>query len=225
VANQTYSTHQAAQFLGLSVRRVQALLSVGLLKADKVGRDWVISEEDLQSFKQQERAVGRPSKERSEEDRSFNNKASSIYLQVVEIIRTLVDHEGLDNAYRAFAEATWRRVESEVMRGYKPKGRGHVCVHRLLGRKRCPDSFEHPCDSPNIPGQDHLSEWAMGGKTAKIVMQPYHLSYESMKELVEYCESRGLRADVCAESWHFSGKTIRVDITLNEKASHSDSDN
>lgn len=224
MANQTYSTHQAAQFLGLSVRRVQALLSVGLLKADKVGRDWIISEEDLQSFKQQERAVGRPSKEKSEEDRLFNDRASNIYLQVVEIIRTLLDHEGLDTAYRAFAEAAWRRIESEVMGAYKRKGQAHVCVHRLLGRKRCPDSYDHPCDSPNIPGQDHLSEWVMDRKTAKIVMQPYNLSYENMKELVEYCESRGLRADVFAESWHFSGKTIRVDITLNEKVSRSDGD-
>jgi excisionase family DNA binding protein len=211
VTSQSYTTHQAAESLGLSVRRVQALLSVGLLKADKVGRDWVISEEELQRFKQQERVVGRPSKERSEEDRSFNNKASSIYLQVVEIIRTLVDHEGLGNAYRAFAEATWRRIQEEVMAGYKPKGLAHVCVHRLLGKKRCPDSLDHP----NIPGQDHLSEWVMDGKTVKIVMQPYHLTYESMKELVEHCENRGLRADIFAESWHFSGKTIRIDITIN----------
>lgn len=107
MANQTYTTHQAAEFLGLSVRRVQALLGVGLLKADKVGRDWVISEAELQRFKQQERVAGRPSKERTEEGRSFNDEASSIYLRVAEIIRTLVDHEGLGNAYRAFAEATW----------------------------------------------------------------------------------------------------------------------
>lgn len=107
------------------------------------------------------------------------------------------------------------------MVGYKPKGLAHVCVHRLLGRKRCPDSFDHPCDSSNIPGKDHLSEWVADGKTAKIVMQPYHLTYESMKELVKYCEDRGLRADVSAESWHFSGKTIRIDLALNHTATDS----
>jgi hypothetical protein len=83
--------------------------------------------------------------------------------------------------------------------------------------KKCPNSDDHPCDSPDIPGKDHLSEWVQNDKTTKIVMQPYNLSYEAMKEMVEYCEKRGLRADISADSWHFPGRTIRVDITLNKK--------
>ena len=215
MADQTYTTHEAAEYLGLSVRRVQALLGVGLLNGDKVGRDWVIPREEVQKFKQRERTIGRPKNRKIDRSESYNSNPSELYLQVVEIIRALIDLEGLGNAYRSFAEAAWTRIRDEVMIGYKPKGLAHVCLYRLLGRERCPNSYEHPCDSPNIPGRDHLSEWVKDGKTAKIVMQPYHLSFEEMKELVEFCEERGLRADIFAESWHFSGKTIRVDVTVN----------
>ncbi|HML41261.1 MAG TPA: helix-turn-helix domain-containing protein [Bellilinea sp.] len=214
MSHQTYNSFQAAELLGLSVRRVQALINVDLLKADKVGRDWIISEEELQKFKHQVRSVGRPTKERTEEDSSYIEQPTHLYLQVVEFIRTLIDLEGLGAAYRAFAEAAWRRIQAETMTGYKPKGLSHVCIHRLLGKKRCPDPSEHPCETSIIPGRDHLSEWVKEGKTAKIVMQPYHMSFETMKELVEFCENRGLRADISAESWHFSGKTLRIDITL-----------
>jgi excisionase family DNA binding protein len=221
MSNQTYTTYQVAERLGLSVRRIQALITTGLLEANKVGRDWVIPEEEVQRYRQQERLVGRPRKKRTEVVRSFSDHPSEIYLLVVETIRTLMAKEGLDAAYRAFSEAAWKRIREEVMHGFKPKGLAHICVQRLLGKKRCPDSYEHPCNSPDMPGRDHLSEWVQDGKTSKIVSQPYNLSYETLKELVEYCEKRGLRADISAESWHFPGKTIRVDFSLNKQRADS----
>jgi len=132
----TFNTYQAAEFLGLSVRRIQALLSLGVIKADKIGRDWMISEEELQKFKQIDRTVGRPKKKRLEQEKSFLNKASDTYLQVVEIIRALIETDGLDIAFRAFAEAAQRRIQGEVMTGYKTKGYAHVCLYRLLGSNR-----------------------------------------------------------------------------------------
>ncbi|HML39873.1 MAG TPA: helix-turn-helix domain-containing protein [Bellilinea sp.] len=219
---QTFSSYQAAEFLGLSVRRIQALLSLGVIKANKIGRDWAISEEELQKFKQLDRTAGRPKKKRPEQEKSFLNKASDTYLQVVEIIRALIETEGLDNAYRAFAEAAQRQIQGEVMAGYKPKGLAHVCLYRLLGRRRCPDTYQNPCDSPRIPGQDHVSEWVKDGNTEKIVLQPYYLTYEDMKELVVFCELYELRADVHSESWHFPGKTIRIDISRNKSVTQEE---
>jgi excisionase family DNA binding protein len=54
------NTTQAAEKLGVSVRRVQALIKKGQLKAERVGRDYLIREKDLQSIKAGK--VGRPRK-------------------------------------------------------------------------------------------------------------------------------------------------------------------
>jgi excisionase family DNA binding protein len=41
------TTFQVATRLGISVRRVQALIQAGRLRATKVGRDWLITEAAL----------------------------------------------------------------------------------------------------------------------------------------------------------------------------------
>jgi excisionase family DNA binding protein len=45
------TTAQVAGRLGVSVRRVQALIASGRLKARKVGRDLFVSEADLRRYK------------------------------------------------------------------------------------------------------------------------------------------------------------------------------
>lgn len=41
------TTGEAAKRLGVGVRRVQALIANGDLRATKIGRDWLIDESDL----------------------------------------------------------------------------------------------------------------------------------------------------------------------------------
>ena len=41
------TTKQAAEALGVSVRRVRAMIEAGQLPAEKFGRDWMIDEKDL----------------------------------------------------------------------------------------------------------------------------------------------------------------------------------
>jgi excisionase family DNA binding protein len=115
MTDQSYSTYQVAERLGLSVRRVQALVSIGLLKANKHGRDWVISEEEVERFKKQERMAGRPRRTMLKEEIQFLDQPSEVYLQVVEIIKTLADKEGLGTANRAFADAVSKLIQKEVM--------------------------------------------------------------------------------------------------------------
>lgn len=55
------STKEASEKLGLSIRRVQALITSGRLPAQKVGNSYVIQEKDLEYVK--ERKVGRPPRE------------------------------------------------------------------------------------------------------------------------------------------------------------------
>ena len=52
------STAQVASELGVTVRRVQALINAGRLAAFKVGRDWVIDPKAIASVR--ERPPGRP---------------------------------------------------------------------------------------------------------------------------------------------------------------------
>ena len=52
------STKEAAEKLGLSIRRVQALITEGRLPALKIGNSYVVNEKDLELVKQ--RTPGRP---------------------------------------------------------------------------------------------------------------------------------------------------------------------
>ena len=57
------TTKETAEKLGVSVRRIQAMITEGSLPATKLGRDYVIKESDLEFVK--DRKPGRPSKEKS----------------------------------------------------------------------------------------------------------------------------------------------------------------
>lgn len=54
------STAEAATELGVTPRRVLALISAGRLRAVRVGRDWIIAAKDLDSVRT--RPPGRPGK-------------------------------------------------------------------------------------------------------------------------------------------------------------------
>jgi len=58
------TTKQTAERLSVSVRRVHQLIEEGRLPAEKMGRDYLINEEDLKLV--EGRKVGRPRKVQSE---------------------------------------------------------------------------------------------------------------------------------------------------------------
>ena len=55
-----FTTKQTAKILGITPRRVRALINAGRLPAEKHGRDWVIKPKDLELVKV--RKPGRPKK-------------------------------------------------------------------------------------------------------------------------------------------------------------------
>jgi excisionase family DNA binding protein len=55
-------TKEAAGRLGVSVRRVQAMIKQGILPATKLARDWFIHESDLARLTASNRKPGRPRK-------------------------------------------------------------------------------------------------------------------------------------------------------------------
>ncbi|MGH9755924.1 MAG: helix-turn-helix domain-containing protein [Blastocatellia bacterium] len=60
-------TNEAAERLGVTRRQITTLIQQGKLRATKMGRDWFIDEDDLESVKERPRR-GRPRKEKSEDD-------------------------------------------------------------------------------------------------------------------------------------------------------------
>lgn len=62
--NDFLTTKQAAGKLGITSRRVQALIEAGRLPAEKFGRDYMIREADLKLV--ENRKVGRPKKSAEE---------------------------------------------------------------------------------------------------------------------------------------------------------------
>ena len=145
----------------------------------------------------------------------FNLHPSSIYRQAVNACRALLQAEGDDGVRRAYAESTTNAIRDGYLRFWrlKPSRSDHVCVQRLKG-ERCPDDLSHL----KLRGADHLSEWTDGKKTVLIVSQPYHLHYETLEQVVAFCQANGLRADVEAESaWHFPGATLLITFKREKK--------
>ncbi|MGP6240424.1 hypothetical protein ACNF40_08485 [Cuniculiplasma sp. SKW4] len=50
-----------------------------------------------------------------------------------------------------------------------------------------------------------------------IILQPYSISSESLKDLITLCEWNGLEFSITGESEHFPGSTIKIEITEKEK--------
>jgi signal recognition particle subunit SEC65 len=140
-------------------------------------------------------------------DREFRSKPNrtALYEKAVAVLRELLEEKDLDAVERAFAEAAyprrWEKTEGRVGGKYRD---GAGCIERLLGG-RCKNIH---CE--NIPGADHTSGYVRDKRIVAIVTEPYHLSFREMRELVQFCDERGLRADVDAESSHFPSRTLRI---------------
>lgn len=57
----TYTTIEAATLLGIDPRSVRAFINRGLIAATKHGRDWLITQDEIDRYNRERRHVGRPS--------------------------------------------------------------------------------------------------------------------------------------------------------------------
>lgn len=208
-------TNEVAEKLGISVRRVQSLIATGKIEAKKNGRDWEILESEVIKMNNLVRKAGRPSSRQLARKflSDYVEKPSELYTNTITVLSTLLEIEGLDTVNRAFADVANSEIRYQQTKGLHKRQQSHVCVSRLQGKSKCPNSPENPCFSPDFPGKDHVTEWVKEGKTVKIISQPYYLSFEDMKKLIQYCDKNGLRADISAHSWHFPGRTILIDLS------------
>jgi excisionase family DNA binding protein len=58
-----HTTQEAARLLGLTQQGVLAAIRRGKLNAEKHGRDWQISDEEIERYRQEPRQRGRPKKQ------------------------------------------------------------------------------------------------------------------------------------------------------------------
>lgn len=143
------------------------------------------------------------------------SKPSQRYADAVTALAALVQAEGPDAATRAYAQATWetRREQWAAKHGGLKQSAGHVCLSRLLGKRRCneagPDTLR-PC---RPPGADHCSLWLKDGVPEVLVSQPYGLGLQTMRELVALCDRCDFDASVDTwPAWHFPGGVLMVEI-------------
>ncbi len=146
----------------------------------------------------------------------LNRKPSEKYKALLKAARELAEAEGDDEMSRACAEAMIPYEYSSFIRRHnvKPSNSSHVCEERLKGAKRCPETINNPIHlEKSLPAADHLSEWIQDGKTIAITSQPYGCSWQSLREIVAYCNENGLEAEIEAGSWWFPGRTVLITFT------------
>lgn len=151
------------------------------------------------------------------DDLRFVRKPGPKYLAAVSALRALLAEEGgADLAERAFAQAMSPVLNREYANRRIPSRESLPCLHRLQGQTcMAPREWDgRPCcDSAIPPGSDHLSSWKKKDGATILVSQPYGIRYETLRELVAYCECHGLEADIDAYgSWHFPGHTLLVEV-------------
>ncbi len=108
-----------------------------------------------------------------------------------------------------------RRSQREVLRDWVERHTGveglrmqtsAPCCRQLLG-KRCRESsqaHDFNCEPHLPPGADHVTAWKAGRNTVAVVIQPYGMSWRSIRALVEFCWLHGLGCSVdLAPPWWY----------------------
>lgn len=134
----------------------------------------------------------------------FMDQPSADYRAAVEALRKLP----ADDRTRAYAEASASEARVDWLAKRKVRPSRARSWQALLGRQHWSDCFKR------LPGQDHAEMFIRDGKPAILTFQPYHLSFDTLRALVETCVRNGLRFDIDTRaSWYFPGAVALVEVT------------
>lgn len=136
----------------------------------------------------------------------------------------LLEAEGVGMVRRVYAEAAHEAIMKDFAssKGLK-ESTGHPCISRLIqgkcgsdGRRVRPLRNNISCRLPC--GNDHVSMWLKNGQPHSYISQPYNLSLRELRELVDFCDTHGLTAEVTAgNSWHFPGASLLLEVKKTEE--------
>jgi hypothetical protein len=145
------------------------------------------------------------------------------YIKAVTALWELLNESDVGTVRRAYAEVVHEKLKEHFQNKYPmgkrlKRSRGVACVGKLLG-KRCGQHnyYQLHCETHQPPAADHVELYNRNGKPEVYVSQPYGLSWESLKNLVSFCETHGLEAEIDTGSWHFPDNTLLVEIKKAEE--------
>lgn len=148
-----------------------------------------------------------------------------------EIIRSIQEakQKSDDNRIqRAVASALRDELLHTFMDRYEvdePTG-GAACLYRLKNTSgRCTHGMpQSPSNDQHAPPlSDHCELWLANGEPAVYVSHEYEpLSGRRIADMVDWCNKRGYRVEVEAESYYYPTRTVMFVITHDDESKRSD---
>lgn len=143
-----------------------------------------------------------------------NNPLSEKGQTAFKAMQELLEAEGSDPVHKIYAEVIHEYREQAYAKRYglTKSSVQRNCLCRLVG-KQCPWMYGRPSTGCiQFEGIDHFSLWNRKGKPFVYVSQPYGVSLDDMKSIVQVCEAHGLVASIDAHSWWYPDSTVLVEI-------------
>ena len=129
--------------------------------------------------------------------RSFGISPNRVEI-VVDFLKAFKDEER--SAYYDLCAIATQIIEDTS--GYRNKQATTERIDKKLGIY--PEGFPH--------WMDHLARWKEDGKW-HVTAEPYELSFADLVDMVKVSRERGLRIWLSGMGYHFSGRTIGIEIS------------
>ena len=129
-------------------------------------------------------------------------------------IQELMEKEGFEVARRVMASIMGYELAQIEKKHYRF---GHFGLFRRILRPNVGRNYLLPS---KIEGSyvDHpygIKDRDTGKE--HVILEPYGISFEAIKKLIEQCDDNGLEFRIDGNSVHFTGWTIRIDISEKDK--------
>jgi hypothetical protein len=114
------------------------------------------------------------------------------------------------------AKVVLSKAASEYFYGYK-RSKGEKCIQRLKGGKCMrgyPNEGDHQCLPPTA---DHYHLWIKDGEPVLFTSEPYPLTYDDIRQEVNFCETHGFEMTIRANSPHNPGSTLLIEYRRKDK--------
>ena len=140
----------------------------------------------------------------------FKDKKSTVYLEAIRALKQLEQEEGHDAVLRVAAQVI--QVGRKAWLSKKWKGLSSQPCLGKVGDGRHRHNLNDSC--PQLPGADHTEMIKTETGAYLYVTEPYGLSWDNLRDMVEMCQERRLAMSIEARlSTHFPGETLAIIVT------------
>lgn len=126
---------------------------------------------------------------------------------------------GTNLIMRIVANSTWEHRRKQFMEAHKVKPWNWLTTEKslyvdpsVLNLSVWNEETDQERHNPKDRAEclDHIDVWLKSGKPHLMTSQPYFVSKEDLKVLIEYCDKYDIDFQIDAESFYFPGHTIRI---------------